>query len=105
LPRWRFGEPFSTPYTTMETLFSRSLVTIDCRYSWAGCHLTLEVDYVPEPDRSAVGDLLAKLSEHWPDNDPDDLPYDVIGALAAMGFQLPSAATQSEGWPKATSRA
>ncbi|GAB3403937.1 hypothetical protein [Flindersiella endophytica] len=93
------GESFSTPYTSMDTLFSRSLVTIDCQYSWAGCHLTLEVDYPPEPDRSAVAGLLAGLEkDHWPANDqlPDDLPYDVIGAIASMGVQLPSAATQRE---------
>lgn len=93
------GEPFRTPYTSMDTLFSRSLMTIDCQYSWAGCHLTLEVDYPPEPDRSSVAGLLAQLEkEHWPANDqlPDDLPYDVIGAIASMGVQLQPAATQRE---------
>jgi hypothetical protein len=93
------GESFTTPYTSMETLFSRSLVTLDCQYSYAGCHVTLEVDYPPEPDRSSVAANLARLEkDHWPDNDqlPDDLPYDVIGAIAKLGIQLQSAATQRQ---------
>jgi hypothetical protein len=93
------GESFRTPYTSMDTMFSRSLVSIDCQYSWAGCHLTLEVDYPPEPDRASVAELLAGLEkDHWPANDqlPDDLRYDVIGAIASMGVQLQPAATQRE---------
>jgi hypothetical protein len=84
------GEPFTTPYTSMETIYSRSLVSLDCRYSPAGCHLTLEVDYPPEEDTETVRALLESLSDHWPDNDllTDDLPFDVIGAVAGLGIQL-----------------
>jgi hypothetical protein len=57
------------------------------------------LDYPAEPALSSVAEILAGLEkDHWPANDqlPDDLPYDVIGAIASMGVQLPSAATQKE---------
>lgn len=84
------GRPFRTPYTSADTLYSRSLLTLDCRYSEVGGHLTLEVDYPPEPDTAAVRAVLAALGDHWPDNDllPDDLPFDVLGAIAGLHIAI-----------------
>jgi hypothetical protein len=84
------GTAFRIPFTSADTLFSRSLFTLDCRYSEEGGHLTLEVDYPPEPDNRAVHDLLSSLADHWPDNDllPADLPFDVIGAIAGLNIAI-----------------
>ncbi|HEY3867204.1 MAG TPA: hypothetical protein VGM10_02605 [Actinocrinis sp.] len=84
------GEHFRTPYTSMDTAYSRSLVSLEGRLSELGCHLTLEIDYPPEPDTRNVRALRTRLLEQRPDIDqlPDDLPYDALGAVAAMGLKL-----------------
>ncbi|MGO1056102.1 hypothetical protein [Crossiella sp. CA198] len=92
------GTQFRTPYTSADTLYSRSLLSLDCRYSEFGAHLTLEVDYAPEPDTSAVRGVLSALGEHWPDNDllPDDLPFDVLGAIAGLHLTIQPMARQRQ---------
>lgn len=84
------GEHFRTPYTSMDTAYSRSLVSLEGRLSEQGCHLTLEIDYPPEADTGSVRVLRTRLLGTRPDIDqlPDDLPYDALGAVAAMGLKL-----------------
>lgn len=93
------GEYFEIPYTSMDTAYSRSLVTLEGRFSAAGCHLTLEIDYPPEADTEKVRALRTRLLKVLPDIDqlPDDLPFDALGAVAAMGLK-PQPLTHQHTW-------
>jgi hypothetical protein len=90
------GEHFSVPCTSVDTAYSRSLVPLDGRFSDAGCHLTLEIDYPPEADTASMRAVRTGLLKALPDIDqlPADVPYDVLGAVAAMRLKRQPLADQ-----------